>query len=225
MRIRTSAAVALALAGGLCTAISPFAQAAGTESVDLTITGTISLGACIPVFDNGGTVDYGKISSAALTTGAPTDLGPKSTNLTVTCDAPRSVGLTITDNAAASVVPTALGAVPAGKGFGLGQTAGNVNLGAYSIGVKSVTLDGTAGDVITSADNTTWTAAPTDGLASNAAGTTWSAATAGTDTATAPATTFVYGIDVNAALQDAATLAISAETPLAGSATFTLVYL
>jgi hypothetical protein len=223
MRIRTSAAVALALAGGFCTAISPLAQAA--DSVDLAITGTISLGACTPVFDNGGTVDYGKISSASLTSGAPTDLGPKSTSLTVTCDAPRSVGFTITDNAAASAVTSALATVPAGKGFGLGQTAEGVNLGAYSIAMKSVTLDGTAGDVITSADNTTWTAAPSDGLAGNVAGTTWSAGAAGTDSATAPATTFVYGIDVDAVLQDAATLAITAETPLAGSATFTLVYL
>jgi hypothetical protein len=225
MRIRTSAAVALALAGGFCTAISPLAQAAGTGSVDLTITGTISLGACTPVFDDGGTVDYGNISSATLVTGSTTDLGIKSTNLTVTCDAARSVGFTITDNAAASAVPTALGAVPAGNGFGLGQTAGSVNLGAYSIRMKTVTLDGTQGDVIASSDNTTWAAAPGSGLASPAVGTIWSAATLGADTATAPATTFVYGIDVNAVLQDAATLAISAETPLAGSATFTLVYL
>lgn len=214
----------LALAGFVC-GMTNVASAASTESVDLTVSGTIRMGACTPEFDNNGTVDFGKISNSALETSVANDLGVRSTNLTITCDTAHGVGFTITDNAAASALPTGVGPIAAANTFGLGQTTGGVDLGGYSITMKNVMLDGKVGDVLSSANATTWATAANGGLADNAGTTTWSAGTAGADTVTATATTFVYGINVNAVLQDSTTLAIADITPLAGSATFTLVYL
>ncbi|MDY3572527.1 DUF1120 domain-containing protein [Enterobacter hormaechei] len=213
------------LLSGLCLCVSQSASAATTESVELKVTGVLSMGACYPVLDNGGVVDYGKISNHALESAAPNDLGKKSINLTVTCDNAHVAGFTITDNAAASAMTGGVGAIAGTNAFGLGQTAGGVNLGSYSITMASVTLDGTDGDVLSSSDSgASWGAAADGGLADNAGTTVWSAGAAGVDDTAAAATAFVYGIDVNAVLQDSATLAITDDTQLAGSATFTLVY-
>ncbi|MGR7464187.1 DUF1120 domain-containing protein [Klebsiella aerogenes] len=213
------------LFAGLCFCVSQSVSATTTESVELKVTGVLSMGSCYPVFDNGGVVDYGKISNDALKSAVPNDLGKKSINLTVTCDNAHMVGFTITDNAAASAMTGGLGPIAGTNTFGLGQTAGGVNLGSYSITMASVTLDGTDGDVLSSADNgATWQRAANGGLADNAGTTVWSAGAAGVAATAVAATTFVYRIDVNAVLQDSTTLAITDDTQLAGSATFTLVY-
>ncbi|MHA1011158.1 DUF1120 domain-containing protein [Enterobacter roggenkampii] len=199
-------------------------SASASDSVDLKVTGTVTLGSCTPVFDNSGTIDYGTIGSLDATN--TTDLGVKSTKLTITCDDARTVGFTITDNASSSAIPAGIGAIAATNAFGLGTTKEGVNLGSYSIKVASVALDGVAGDVLTSGDaGTTWGLAPNSGLATNQSTTTWAAGIAGTDTVAAEASTYVYDIDVDAVLQDSTTLALSEETALAGSTTFTLVYL
>jgi len=225
MRMKTLC-TALALIGCVGGAINNTAVAAATDSVDLTVTGTISLGACTPVFDNSGTVDYGTIATVGLSSTAPTDLGVKSTNLTITCSSPQAVAFNITDNAKASAVTAGLGGIAAANVFGLGQTTDGTNLGSYSITLKSVTLDGTAGDVLASADTgTTWAAAAAGGLVDNVGTKLWSAGAAGADTVAASATTFAYGVDVDAVLQDSTTLAIDDTQTLAGSATFTLTYL
>jgi len=225
MRIKTIV-TAFALAGCIGGTTATTAQAAATDSVDLTVTGTISLGACTPVFDNGGTVDYGTIATVGLSATDPTDLGVKSTNLTITCTSAQKVAFSVTDNASASAVTAGLGGIAAANAFCLGKTTGGVNLGSYSITLKSVTLDATAGDVLSSVDaGTNWTAAASGGLVDNAGTHLWSAGASGADTVAASATTFVYGIDVDAVLQDSTTLAITDEQTLAGSATFTIQYL
>lgn len=214
--------VALSLAGMACGMVN---AAHAADSVDLYVKGTLSLGSCTPVFDNNGTVDFGKHPVSDLSATDANDLGTKSTNLTITCsDAARPVGFTVTDDKADSEVTAGLGAIQGAQAFGLGQTTDGVNLGSYSINVSSVSIDGTDGDVISSADGTTWSK-PSDGLVANAGGTTWSAATAGADSAAASGSTFVYGIDVDAVLQDTTTLNITDDQNLDGQATFTLVYL
>lgn len=221
-RLSLYALLCSAIAGALTVPLT--ASAAPAQSVELKVTGMLSMGACYPSFDNGGVVNFGHIGSANLSDTDASDLGKRSINLTVACDNAHAAGFTITDNKSASAMTDGLGPVAGANAFGLGQTAGGVNLGAYSIAMTSVNLDGTAGDVLSSPDGATWTAAANGGLADNSGTTIWSAGTAGVDDAAAAATTFVYGIDVNAVLQDATTLAIADDTDLDGSATFTLVY-
>lgn len=214
--------VALSLAGMAC-GMANVAHAA--DSVDLHVKGTLTLGSCTPVFDNNGTVDFGKHTVSDLSATGVNDLGVKSTNLTITCtDAARPVGFTVTDDKADSEVTAGLGPVSGTQAFGLGQTTAGVNLGSYSINVSSVSVDGNVGDVISSADGSTWSK-PSNGLVANTGDTTWSAAAAGADTVAEPGSTFVYGINVDAVLQDTATLNITDDQNLDGQATFTLVYL
>lgn len=223
MNIKTPA-TALALASVLG---SLAGSASAAESVDLTVTGNIIVGSCTPVFDSGGVVDFGKKSSASLSADSPNDLGTKSINLTITCDAARSgVAFNVVDNRKSSAPAAGLGTISATSAFGLGQTAGAVNLGAYSITLASVTLDGTAGAVVSSADQGgNWAPATGSGLVDNTGNLNYSAAVAGATTTTGSATIFVYRVDVNAILQDTTTLAISSDTDLDGSATFTVAYL
>lgn len=218
MKIKTLV-TALTLAGLSCAMMN---TASAADSVDLKVTGTISMGSCTPTFDNSA-VDFGKISAASLQADHTTSLGTKQVSLKIHCEAARSVGFTITDNAP-GVPDYPVGGMTLDTEFGLGKTAAGEPLGGFNIKLSSVTMDGTAGDVLSSAD-TGKTFAAFTGAADNAGTTVWSAGAAGTDSAAAPATDFVYGMDVTAALAQSGDLTLTDGATLAGSATFTLTYL
>jgi len=211
-------ALATMLGGGMTSA----AFASSTPSVTLTMRGSVSMGACAPTFDNAGKVDFGKIS---LGPGYYTDLGTKTLNLTVSCTTAKRVGFYVTDNAKDSTVPN-LGTIPANNMFGLGKLGSGTPIGNYSIKFTSVTLDGTQGSVLSSDDSgQNWGLGRDGGLAQNVQTTYWGAAPAGTANAPGTASTYVYSVDVDAQVQDAATLRVTDNDYLNGTATVTLVYL
>jgi type 1 fimbria pilin len=67
-------------------------------SANVSIKGTVKMGACTPTLDNGGVVDYGDISTDTLSTTTDTQLSPKYLNLTITCSANTLLEWNQTDN-------------------------------------------------------------------------------------------------------------------------------
>jgi hypothetical protein len=66
--------------------------ALASESVDVSIVGTIVPAACTPTISGSGVVDYGDISSASLSADSYTLLDVKSLEFSINCDAPTRVG-------------------------------------------------------------------------------------------------------------------------------------
>jgi hypothetical protein len=126
--------------------VAPYALASST---DLTVTGVITPGACIPSLSNGGVVDNGKISAKDLNPTENTLVGTHPLKLTVVCDAPMQFALDPIDNRAG----TASGI----SWFGLGLTDAGEKLGIVVVGVSNAFADGVAAQAIDSKDNgTTW---------------------------------------------------------------------
>lgn len=120
---------------------SALAFGAHAQSVDLRVTASIVPAACTPALSGGGIVDFGVIPASTLSKTYPTEVGSRTTSLTITCDAPAQVGFKVIDNRAASV------AIGAGeKRFGLG-TAGGAKIGAYTLTLDPTqfTVDGGQG--------------------------------------------------------------------------------
>lgn len=215
----------------LSTAFS--ALAVGT--VDMKVKGILTNSSCTPTLSNGGKVDFGHISLGSLSATDTNQLGTADITLTITCDSAMPVGFFVTDNRADTVFTTTIHAggddgsdvTASGYQFGLGK-ASEVNIGAYSIAVKtgSVTADGVAKDVITSSTPAApvWSKSLT-GLASNAGS---SLQLALADTATVIPVAYkvgVFPLKVTAAIQGTTALGITDDTNLDGQATISIVYL
>ncbi|GHD96625.1 membrane protein [Pseudocitrobacter faecalis] len=221
MKICATAALVLAYAN------STFAA---NQSTDLKVQGTLTMGACTPTLSSGGVVDYGKLSIAALNASAVNQLGEHDITLSITCESPTKVGFSVVDDRADTVADTApsvngFSAKPAQE-FGLGKTAGGINLGSFAVlpfsDSNNTTIDGQPGELITSRDNgANWfklsTLVKNDGSEI--------VAFAGADDTPVALTTASEVIGVNAAIQDTTTLAITDDTPLDGQATISMVYL
>lgn len=132
--------VALGLAGLGCSMVN---AAFAAETADLTVRGTITLGACTPTLDNGGVVDLGKTRLADIGTGI--NLPDHHINLNIACTAPTAVGFTTTDNRAG----TSTYIDP--QMFGLGESEGK-KLGRYDIVFRDATYDTTNGAPVVTAD-------------------------------------------------------------------------
>lgn len=112
---------------------------AGSGDIDLTMTGIIRTGACVPVLAGGGIAEYGEIGAIALDPDTYTSLGRKSVNLTVTCPAAAQWGLRAVDRRAATVTD------PATHRFGLGVSSDDENIGYYGVNIRNVVVGGTGG--------------------------------------------------------------------------------
>ena len=221
MKICATAALVMAYAN------STFAA---NQSTDLKVQGTLTMGACTPTLSSGGVVDYGKLSIAALNASAVNQLGEHDITLSITCVSPTKVGFSVIDDradTAADTIPSVNGmkAKPTEE-FGLGKTAGGINLGSFAIlpfsGTNSSTVDGQTGRVIISDDNgANW---DTNHLVNNDGSEIISFANE-TDLIPVALTTATDLLGVNAAIQDTTTLAITDDTSLDGQATISIVYL
>lgn len=144
--------VLLATALSLCVT-SAFAA---DPSAVLKVKGTLTNAACTPVLSNGGTVDYGTINLGSLNASAVNQLGQKNIDLTINCTAATKVSWNMVDdradtNAGLTVENGMFGGgiiKGASQTYGVGKTAGGVNIGSYALLVKvdSVTADGAAVD-------------------------------------------------------------------------------
>lgn len=217
----------------LISSLTPGVYAAN-QSVDLKVQGTLVMGACTPSFSAGGIVDYGKLSISTLKTDATNQLGTQSLTLNLTCESPTKVGWTTVDDRADSeqAITVYVDTDQMNKAdelFGLGKTAGAVNLGGYGIrfnnNASSTIADGKASKLLYSDTNgSSWNFADGFEIPARVEG---SRIITFGDSNNEPLafTTASDVFQVGSAVQDTTTLAISDDTPIDGQATFTVVYL
>ncbi|WP_455827205.1 DUF1120 domain-containing protein [Pseudomonas graminis] len=104
--------------------ITGTAPAFAASTVDLTVQGTITPNACIPILSSGGVIEHGKMSAKDLFTDKITPLPKVTLEMTVTCDASVIFALKATDNRSGS---------GHASGFGLGFINGTQKLGSYTL--------------------------------------------------------------------------------------------
>lgn len=205
------------------------------ESVDLTIKGTIAPIACKPNISGGGVIDYGVISPDSLKTDDFTNLSRKTSNITITCDAPAKLGLYIINNRQGTTpgypakrifdYPT-----PGAKLFdtasiavlGLGM-ANDKPIGAWAARFVNVTADNTAADVIRSNNNGDY--AKFAGFTPGESRAIYSTLAKTGELLPVAAKVFSYDIEVEAYINKASELDVSKPAALDGSATIELVYI
>lgn len=225
----------------VCLGLACF-SAVAKDNVELRVDGTLVTAACTPSLNNGGVVNFGHIPLGNLSKTAVNRLGRKPITLTITCAQPTSIGFTTMDNRQDSLQNMTItdawsdgrSSSATGNQYGLGFTAGNVRIGAYTVAVQpsNITVDGAKADGLRNMPsndiyNTDWSKMPPAGAtASGHPGylRTISAAATGTLIPVA-GKVFVYPLDVVAGIQATDTLAITDDTDMDGSATFSLVYL
>ena len=219
-KIATLAAVASVAAA----MIAPIQASA--ESAQLRITGTIVPAACRPAFAGGGVIDYGTILASTLNPTAQTTLPDKSTQLTLTCDAPALFGFKVIDERAATAdisLETIPNYLPNMK-FGLG-TADGKKIGAYSLQMTSQTSDAGPAHPIGSYDGgATWVALGTGGMGGNG-NRLVAFANSATEYVPSAHTSITADIRVVTAIEPGSDLPLTRNIPLDGLSTFEVVYL
>lgn len=221
----------------LCSvAVMSGAQAA--DSVDLKVTGTLTSGSCTPTLENGGVVDFGHIPLGNLSKTETNQIGSKKTSLTIECTSAMKVGWTVIDNSVDSETDLTIVDQYGSLGptehnlFGLGMTAGSVKIGSWSLRVLEAGLvaDGSPAwllhrDSKTQSADVVWNHR---GEFVNDLNSNFRALTVGTVSGDLFPIAFKkasFPLFISAAVQGTDTLAITDETPMAGSATISLVYL
>lgn len=228
------------LTGACLLALANYSQAG--DSVDLKVTGKLLTGSCTPTLSNGGVVDFGHIPLNNLNKTTVNQLGFKTTELSITCTSDMKMAWTILDNhhdsVAATVTPNADASGAEmfsadNEKYGLGKTAGGVQIGAYGVRVTSVYYNALTGKELYTDSvsnnyidpNVVWKTVSNSGAYMRSDGS--RALTQATSTETVPvaAKDFKYVLCVSAAVNGTDTLAITDNTDLDGSATISLVYL
>lgn len=136
-----------ALSATTLISIAPYALAA--SSTDLTVTGTITPGACTPVLSNGGVVDHGKTSAKDLNPDSITNLRKETLQLSINCDAEQPIKLRAIDNRPGTSISD--------TSYGLGFINGNQKLGGFYIRMANPLANGVPASTLASYDGgTTW---------------------------------------------------------------------
>ncbi|MBI0278589.1 DUF1120 domain-containing protein (plasmid) [Hafnia alvei] len=129
---------------GLLLLLAPLGGWAQT-TVDIAVSADVIPAACVPTLGQGGKVDYGQINSSTLQLHNVTQLATRPITLTIQCDSSALVGFSVKDTRASSVTSSAndvgvsfdatqaLKVTEPQKLFGLGQTSGQQNIGAWAV--------------------------------------------------------------------------------------------
>lgn len=186
------------------------------SSTDLTVTGSITPGACTPNLANGGVVDFQQTPAKDLNQTSWTFLGRPSLQLNVACDAEQTFALQLKDNRPNSSFQTHL--------YGLGIINGNEKLGGFDLGFSGAVSENGSVDVLISADRgNTW---HPSAVGKHAPGT-W-AAFGDSSTGTLlplPIKNLTVDMEVGAIIARADSLTLTDEVPLDGAATLEVIYL
>lgn len=137
------------IATAVALSLSAAAQAAESTAV-LKVTGVLTNDACTPELDGGGVVDFGTKYISDLSATETNQLGHKDLSLRISCTAPTKVGFTISDDRADSTASITVEntsftntdetAWTNSIRYGVGKTAGGVNIGAYSVALNRSAL-------------------------------------------------------------------------------------
>ncbi|MCS2167445.1 DUF1120 domain-containing protein [Scandinavium manionii] len=208
------------------------------ETATMKVQGVLTNSSCTPTLSNGGTVDFGTFHLGDLSASEVNQLGKKDITLTINCTAPSKVSWNTLDDRRDSLKELRItNAFANGSDatsyineFGIGKTAENVSMGAYSIGINpaAVTGDGQPKTLVArSGDGMYWNestgqtgaAGPDDGWLRNF-------------TITDPGkinpcafTEAVFPLTIAAAIDSTTNLGITDTTQLDGQTTISLVYL
>ncbi|EEC5266364.1 DUF1120 domain-containing protein [Salmonella enterica subsp. enterica] len=130
----------IALTGAMISVQSAHADEVTTA---LMVKGKIIPGSCTPTLSDGGKIDYGTISTSLLFHDS-NSLGVKNITLHISCSAKAYVGFTATDNRSDSL-PEHIEVVNVKNNddyrlFGLGKTAEDKAIGAFTIDVDAINL-------------------------------------------------------------------------------------
>ncbi|ECC3553071.1 DUF1120 domain-containing protein [Salmonella enterica subsp. salamae] len=224
------------IATAVALSLSAAAQAAESTAV-LKVTGVLTNDACTPELDGGGVVDFGTKYINELSATETNQLGHKDLSFRISCTAPTKVGFTISDDRADSTASITVEntsftepnetAWTNSIRYGVGKTAGGVNIGAYSVALNrhELTADGQPQTALKkSPGDTEWSTwlDSTDLLNHNG-----SLSYSLGDTAGVPVafTNAEFPLRIALAVQKTDALAITDNTTLDGQATITLIYL
>lgn len=207
-------------------ALSSAAHAASTTT--LKVIGKLTNGACTPEVNGGAAIDFGLINLNSLSPTESTAVLSKSGTLSISCSSATKVAWSAVDDRSDSKanVTHDLYAGWSGnstQGFGLGKTAGGVNLGAFAVSIENGQIDGATAKVFVSQNNgSTWKE-----LASYVAGDNSEWYSVGTSSSSAPEsfTTATYRLSVKPVFDAGNTLNITDTTDLDGQMTINLRYL
>lgn len=233
----------LLVATTVAMALSATAHAADSTA-QLKVQGVLTNDACTPDLSGGVTIDFGTYFVDSLSSTATNQLGHKDTTLSITCSSPTKVSWTIEDNVGSPADIDILSAGFSGGNvyggmsgselnhFGVGKTAGGVNIGAYAVSINknASTADGTAQKVIESINTNTdaesgWTKF-FDATVFDYAETDYQySLSLATPLQPIAVTSAVFPLRIALAVEKTSTLAITDDTPIAGQATITLHYL
>lgn len=200
----------------------------------LKVRGVLTNAACSPELSNGGVVDYGAVSLSSLSDSAVNQLGQKTVNLTITCDAATKVSWNLVDDRVDSRAgitvsngnATSGSVSDANQTYGVGFTAGNVAIGNYSlfVDVGNVIADTNTVDTIYMVGNNNSWAKSTDGVTEGTSNRDITVATTGSVQPLAFRNAR-FPLVTSLAIQDTKTLAITDDTELDGQITISLRYL
>ncbi|AXC87513.1 DUF1120 domain-containing protein [Salmonella enterica subsp. salamae] len=223
------------IATAVALSLSAAAQAAESTAV-LKVTGVLTNDACTPELDGGGVVDFGTKYISELSATETNQLGHKDLSFRISCTAPTKVGFQISDDRADSPASITIEqtsftdpdetAWNSAARFGAGQTAGGVNIGAYSIALNrsALTADGQPQTALRLPSGiTVWEVWGGTSDILNQAGISYSLGDAkGIPVAF---TNAEFPLRIALAVQKTDALAITDNTTIDGQATITLIYL
>ena len=220
-------------ASAIAMALAATGANAGSTTL-LKVTGKLAMPACTPALGGGGTVDYGTISLGTRSANTINRVGEKDVALTINCPAPTKAAWAITDDRAntRADLPVEEGDAvknsvnDASYAYGVGQTAGQVNIGGYTVyaDLANVTADGTKVDSIYGATSNPAWAKSTTGMIKNGEMEIMTVAASGTTTPLA-FTTAVFPLKTVLEVGKTSELNITDDTKLDGQATITIKYL
>lgn len=218
-KIATLAAVA-------CAAAVMFVPGqASAESAELRITGTFVPAACTMAFAGGGVIDYGAIPASSLNPSSQNSLESKSTQLTLTCEAPALFAFKVIDERAGTALEwlQILPIEDATTKFGLGTVDGK-KIGAYSLQVEDGTSEAGYARRLESQDGGAhWTTS--EGVLTANGGKLFAFGDSSSEWQLLPHTSITADIGVFAVLDAGDNLPLAKRIPLDGLSTFELIYL
>jgi type 1 fimbria pilin len=190
-------------------------SSAFASTADLTVTGKITPSACSPTLAQS-EIDFGPISVSQLDPDNATEVGQRSVQLNVACDAATSYALTLVDNKPGTALHDGL--------YGLGLINGEQKLGGYDlVYFNPITENGTPTLLVSNDQAATWVNYTGGGFAPGS----WAGfgGNTGGDWSPTKAQTLDVGMQISAFIAPAKDLDLSNEVTLDGFSTLEVKYL
>lgn len=205
--------------------LSPCVTASDTAVIR--VQAALMVGSCTPSLDNGGLLDFGGFPVDHLYEDTPSGLDTRNITLHIACSEPVALAYTFQDDRS-DTLDGGSSDITA-YGFGIGKTAGGVNIGhyyLYLVGTNTPVVNNAPARTIYSDNNgADWNLASSSTRASNSGGNL--AAFSNTEDFTHPLAveTAEVELSVHPIVQSRKILALTDDQPYEGLATISLVYL